>query len=100
MSFPSGDQTAAPTVAGIASSFVACAGFVTVTVAQGTNRLVGLNPEKIIAEGMAALTSTQPRGTIPELWDGRASRRILDVLTRKSTASKPRLEATAEMFFS
>jgi UDP-N-acetylglucosamine 2-epimerase (non-hydrolysing) len=71
-----------------------------ITVAQGTNRLVGLNPEMIIAEGMKALTSVKVRATIPELWDGHASKRILDVLKKKSATPKPRQEATAEMFFS
>lgn len=52
-----------------------------VTVTQGTNRLVGLDPEKIIAEGLHALAATNARHVVPELWDGRASQRILDVLT-------------------
>jgi UDP-N-acetylglucosamine 2-epimerase (non-hydrolysing) len=52
-----------------------------VTVTQGTNRLVGLCPEVIIAEGLHALEATSDRHVIPELWDGRASQRILDVLT-------------------
>ncbi len=71
-----------------------------ITVTQGTNRLVGLKPERIIAEGMKALAPPKVRGNIPELWDGNASKRILDVLTKKSATAKPRQEATAEMFFS
>ena len=55
-----------------------------VTVTQGTNRLVGLDPDKILAEGLHALSSAQRRHVVPELWDGRASQRILDVLTDAS----------------
>ena len=50
-----------------------------VTVTQGTNRLVGLDPDQIIAEGLHALEGRGERHRIPELWDGAASQRILDV---------------------
>jgi UDP-N-acetylglucosamine 2-epimerase (non-hydrolysing) len=52
-----------------------------ITITQGTNRLVGLDPDKIIAEGLHALQATSGRHCVPKLWDGRASQRILDVLT-------------------
>jgi UDP-N-acetylglucosamine 2-epimerase (non-hydrolysing) len=61
-----------------------------VTVTQGTNRLVGLNPDKIVAECLHALESVSQRHVIPELWDGRASQRILDVLTQRSALPTPR----------
>jgi UDP-N-acetylglucosamine 2-epimerase (non-hydrolysing) len=61
-----------------------------VTIAQGTNRLVGLDPDKIIAEGLHALQATSRRHSVPELWDGRASQRILDVLTRVNPNSEIR----------
>ncbi len=51
-----------------------------VTCSQGTNRLVGLNPERIVAEGLQVLTSPSV-GRVPELWDGQAARRIVDILT-------------------
>ena len=57
------------------------------TITQGTNRLVGLDPDKIIAEGLHALQAASRRHIVPELWDGRASQRILDVLTRRAEAS-------------
>jgi UDP-N-acetylglucosamine 2-epimerase (non-hydrolysing) len=51
-----------------------------VTVEQGTNVLVGLDPERIIAAGLHAL-ETPPRGKrIPEMWDGHAAVRIVDAL--------------------
>ncbi len=58
-----------------------------VTMTQGTNRLVGLNPDKIIAEGLHALSGASQRHSIPELWDGQAARRILDILTGSSVGA-------------
>jgi UDP-N-acetylglucosamine 2-epimerase (non-hydrolysing) len=63
-----------------------------VTVTQGTNRLVGLDPETIIAAGLDALEASGERHVIPELWDGRAAQRILDVLTGGSEAPTRRGE--------
>jgi UDP-N-acetylglucosamine 2-epimerase (non-hydrolysing) len=53
-----------------------------VTVTEGTNRLVGLDPDRIVAEGLRALAEGKRAGRVPQLWDGRAAERILDVLTR------------------
>ena len=53
-----------------------------VTITEGTNELVGVNPERILEAGRRALTGKAKRGTIPELWDGRSSRRIIEVLER------------------
>lgn len=50
------------------------------TVEQGTNVLVGLDPERIIAEGLRVATSSPPLRRVPDLWDGRAAARIIDVL--------------------
>jgi UDP-N-acetylglucosamine 2-epimerase (non-hydrolysing) len=52
-----------------------------VTVAEGTNRLVGLDPERIVAEGLRALAEGGGKKRVPEKWDGHAAGRILDVLT-------------------
>jgi UDP-N-acetylglucosamine 2-epimerase (non-hydrolysing) len=52
------------------------------TCEQGTNRLVGLDPERIIAEGLEVLSLPVGAGRVPELWDGKAAGRIVDVLTR------------------
>jgi UDP-N-acetylglucosamine 2-epimerase (non-hydrolysing) len=61
-----------------------------VTVTQGTNKLVGLDPEKIVAGGLAALQPSDARITIPDLWDGHAAKRILDVLTARAVKSVAR----------
>lgn len=52
------------------------------TVTHGTNTLVGLDPERIIAAGLAAVRSTGHPSRVPELWDGRAAERILDVFCK------------------
>ncbi len=53
-----------------------------VTIEQGTNRLVGVRPEAILDAAFEALAAPPARRPAPELWDGRASARIADVLTR------------------
>jgi UDP-N-acetylglucosamine 2-epimerase (non-hydrolysing) len=47
-----------------------------ITVSQGTNVVVGSDPERIVAEARRALAGVGKRGQIPELWDGKASERI------------------------
>lgn len=51
-----------------------------VTVEQGTNQLIGLDPERIVAASMKVLASPRGAHRSPELWDGHAAARILDVL--------------------
>jgi UDP-N-acetylglucosamine 2-epimerase (non-hydrolysing) len=53
-----------------------------VTIEQGTNRLAGVEPARILALAKEALAAGLPQRRIPELWDGKASVRILDVLER------------------
>ena len=50
------------------------------TVTQGTNTIVGRDPERIVTEALAILDSKGKAGRVPELWDGRAARRIVNVL--------------------
>lgn len=51
-----------------------------VTLTDGTNTLVGTDPEKIIAEVLNALNGKGKKGTRPILWDGRAAERIVQIL--------------------
>lgn len=51
-----------------------------VTITYGTNKLVGLDMAKLIAEVDAILDGHIKRGSIPPLWDGMASKRIIDIL--------------------
>lgn len=52
-----------------------------VTVTQGTNILVGSDPERLRAEALAILAGRAKRGLIPEGWDGQTAPRIVDILT-------------------
>ena len=51
-----------------------------ITVEQGTNTIVGSDPERISAAVEEVLASGGKAGRIPELWDGKASQRIKSVL--------------------
>lgn len=57
------------------------------TVAIGTNELIGTDPDAI-EPALARLVAGQwKRGAIPELWDGRASERIVTTLERLLSAN-------------
>ena len=58
-----------------------------VTVSQGTNTLVGSDPATIRAEVRKVFATGGKRGRIPELWDGRAAGRIIDVLETELRAA-------------
>jgi UDP-N-acetylglucosamine 2-epimerase (non-hydrolysing) len=51
-----------------------------VTVTEGTNELVGVDPERIVEAGLRALGGRWKEGRVPERWDGRAGERIAAVL--------------------
>lgn len=51
-----------------------------ITVTEGTNRVVGSDPEAIKREALAALERPCPPARAPELWDGRAASRIVDAI--------------------
>ena len=53
-----------------------------ITVSEGTNTVVGTNPERIVTEAHRVLhEGVVPRK--PELWDGRAAARISDVVVER-----------------
>lgn len=61
-----------------------------ITVEQGTNVLAGRDPERIVST-VSRVLDDPPAPRRPELWDGRASDRIADVLLAGGTAStRPR----------
>ena len=47
-----------------------------VTVERGTNTLVGLDRSRILKETENILEGRAKKGSVPELWDGRAADRI------------------------
>lgn len=51
-----------------------------ITIAIGTNELVGNDPERIVSLARKALAGEWKKGEVPALWDGRASERIVAVL--------------------
>jgi UDP-N-acetylglucosamine 2-epimerase (non-hydrolysing) len=55
-----------------------------ITVEQGTNRLVGQDPEVLLAEAFRILDGGAVAGRVPDLWDGRAAERIAEVLEREA----------------
>lgn len=52
-----------------------------VTVEQGTNQVVGMSPDAILA-GYRRVLAGYVRPRVPELWDGKAAERIADILLR------------------
>jgi UDP-N-acetylglucosamine 2-epimerase (non-hydrolysing) len=53
-----------------------------ITIEQGTNRLVGMDSKNILHAALDALDSPMRSLPPPDLWDGKASVRILDILER------------------
>jgi UDP-N-acetylglucosamine 2-epimerase (non-hydrolysing) len=60
-----------------------------VTVTAGTNRVVGTDPGRIVEEALWTLLSSAKASQAPPLWDGRAARRIAQVLEREARAGMP-----------
>ncbi|MES2208433.1 MAG: UDP-N-acetylglucosamine 2-epimerase (non-hydrolyzing) [Pseudomonadota bacterium] len=54
-----------------------------VTVEEGTNILVGTQPEKVITETRKVLAGEGKQGKRPELWDGYAAERIVKIIAEK-----------------
>jgi UDP-N-acetylglucosamine 2-epimerase (non-hydrolysing) len=53
-----------------------------VTITQGTNRLVGTDPQEILRAAEEALDQPPSVSRKPDLWDGHAAARIVDILER------------------
>jgi len=50
------------------------------TITIGTNELIGTNPKAIAPAMQKLFASDWKKGSIPELWDGHTSERIVDIL--------------------
>jgi UDP-N-acetylglucosamine 2-epimerase (non-hydrolysing) len=53
-----------------------------ITVEEGTNEVVGTDPDRIRQAADRILDGQGKKGRVPELWDGRASERIADLFAR------------------
>ncbi|MEW5945086.1 MAG: UDP-N-acetylglucosamine 2-epimerase (non-hydrolyzing) [bacterium] len=53
-----------------------------VTVEVGTNVVVGSERRKIVGAAMDVLDGRAKKGRVPELWDGKAARRIVEALEK------------------
>jgi UDP-N-acetylglucosamine 2-epimerase (non-hydrolysing) len=53
-----------------------------VTVEMGTNVVLGLDPARILDVPDLIRTRPEGRRQVPPLWDGKAARRIVEVLAR------------------
>ena len=58
-----------------------------ITIEQGTNRLVGTDPKRILQAALETLDAPPRFSPPPKFWDGKASARILDVLERSLAGS-------------
>jgi len=54
-----------------------------ITINQGTNVLVGNDPDKIVNKAFSILENGISRKKIPKYWDGKTAERIIKVLTAK-----------------
>lgn len=53
-----------------------------VTVTRGTNHIVGQDPEKIETKAREILHGNRKKGERPQLWDGHAAERIVELLLK------------------
>lgn len=56
-----------------------------ITVTEGTNVLIGMSRERILEESYKILEGNGKQGRKPELWDGRAAERIVEILLEKES---------------
>ena len=53
-----------------------------ITISEGTNTLVGTDPEKIRAAAAPVLDGGEVKGSVPRLWDGKTAERMVEVFER------------------
>ena len=64
-----------------------------ITIAQGTNTLVGRDPVAILRAVDEILAGGGKRGRVPEFWDGHAAERIVADLARRFIGCREAVEA-------
>jgi UDP-N-acetylglucosamine 2-epimerase (non-hydrolysing) len=58
-----------------------------VTVTEGTNQIVGNDPEVIKRQAIIAIDEPAQQKRVPELWDGHAASRIVDAIEEASNSA-------------
>jgi len=53
-----------------------------VTVEQGTNLLVSIDKAKVVDAIHSVIKDANVKGKIPELWDGKAASRIVEIIKK------------------
>jgi UDP-N-acetylglucosamine 2-epimerase (non-hydrolysing) len=66
-----------------------------ITVTHGTNRVIGIDPERILTEALHTIVNPPRPSGPPPLWDGQAAARIVQVLA-DHPRNVPQLSAPAE----
>jgi UDP-N-acetylglucosamine 2-epimerase (non-hydrolysing) len=59
-----------------------------VTIEEGTNILVGNDRSRILEESFKILDGKGKKGKIPQLWDGKAAERIVNILVGRQMKLK------------
>ena len=55
-----------------------------ITVTEGTNEVIGSKGEVVLQKSLSILSGERKKGRVPELWDGKSSGRIVDILLKKA----------------
>jgi UDP-N-acetylglucosamine 2-epimerase (non-hydrolysing) len=55
-----------------------------ITITNGTNQLVGLDPRRVAAAVDGIMSATAPPERVPEMWDGHAAERIIAILRQSA----------------
>jgi len=53
-----------------------------ITVAEGTNILVGTDKERIINESLKIISGRGKMGKVPKFWDGKTAKRIVNIFKK------------------
>jgi len=53
-----------------------------ITITEGTNTLVGTDPDRIRAAAAPVLDGGEVKGSVPHLWDGKTAERMVEVFER------------------
>ena len=59
-----------------------------ITIKEGTNKLVGNDPDMILREAMGTMAQEKSRKKLPKYWDGKAAERIVKILSNRHSTKK------------